>query len=382
MDLSKNVKSSGTKQSSSRREESTNPYISPNKHLMELYLSGKYDDCLSVIGLLDHRDIKKENQLKILKAGCWANLGINHVEVMRVLDEVIAVEPLNAFAYYGLGLSYYVNGDMEKCISPFTKAAQLNKKTMDRALQYKENAAKVLNLVETGKLQIIFLTSIKNCSISTAKTDFVAGEFCKAFENLKLTSAVDPSNNSIKRIVQELSDHFLKAIVESLEKEVLYDIDMETKMNHAEFLIKSNKLAEAVRILPVDNTSARYFYLNGLINYLFGALKASVRDLTKALELDGAMKEAEDLLGKAILYIDLIEGAATLSFLRNYSSACHNLSNALDVDIENKRVVQAIYFQRAVCKFHMGMHAESFLDYLKFESLQNETGMILNGIRF
>lgn len=218
--------------------------------------------------------------------------------------------------------------------------------------------------------------------LSKAKANFMVGELSSGFEKLKLSSAIDPNNNSIKKMIQEIRDTSVKMIVGRLEMEVLKNIDKETKMNHVEFLIRSNKLDEAVKLLPVDEESARYFYLKGVINYLSGALKKSVNDFSKALEINGEMKEADDLLGKATMFIDLIDGAAELTNLHDYSSACHNLSNALEVDTENKRVVQAIYFQRAVCKFHMGKQAESFLDYLMFEDLQNVTGMILNGIKF
>lgn len=127
-------------------------YVSPNKHMTNLYLAGKYKDCLKFIEKLESSGNLLKIQFNILKAGCWANLGICHKKAVKALNEVIAIQPLNAFAHYGLGFCYYVVGDLDKCIEPFTKAAELDKNSMARALQYKGNAASILTLLSSGKL--------------------------------------------------------------------------------------------------------------------------------------------------------------------------------------------------------------------------------------
>lgn len=357
---------------------------SPSKQMAELYLSGKFEDCLALIGTFSS-NFTKQNQIKILKAGCYANLSINHDEGLRLSNEVIAEEPWNSFAYYGLALCFYANGDFDKCIPPFSRAVELNKPAMRRAVVYKENALKILELLRNGRLLLRSISFvINNCFnfLFKAVADYNAGSFSAAFEKLSLSAGVDPHNKAIKKIVKETSDTFLKAIIHFLENEVLTNAENETKMNHVEFLIKSNKIESALKLIPVDETSARYYYLKGFINYKLGGLKVSMMDFSKALEIDKTMVKAEDLLNKATMFVELIDGASELASLHDYTSACHNLTNALEIDIENKRIVQAIYFQRAMCKFNMCKKEEAFVDYLKFEALQNETGMILNGIKF
>ena len=335
------------------------------QQISKLFLAKKYDSCLKLIeeSLKTWDDV---TQLRILQASCWTQLGINFEEAEYQLNEVIQKEPDNGFAYYGLGLSYYFLGDFSKCIAPFTRASELNEATTDRASIFKNYAMKVLKLVRD------------------ASEEFKAGRCSKALEMLSLATLIDPDNAAIKRLVQQESDKFLKKVVGDLEDKVLADNDMETILNHVTFLVKSGKIAAADDMIPKDEmlSTSRGWYLKGFIKYMMGSVKMSLFYTKKALVMDTTMDEAKDLKNKAEKLVELIEGATGQMKQNDNEKAIEMLTEALDVDDSNKRIVQAIYFQRAVAKFNSGKQHEAFNDYLLFEALQNVTGMVMEGLKF
>lgn len=111
----------------------------------------KYQKSLELIERALQTKSIDETHLKILQAGCWTHLGMNQSEAVRQLSEVIAMDPTNSFAFYGIGLNFYLNGELEKSLDPFTRALELNESSMIRAVKYKENAMKVLKLLSDGE---------------------------------------------------------------------------------------------------------------------------------------------------------------------------------------------------------------------------------------
>lgn len=111
-------------------------------------------------------------------------------------------------------------------------------------------------------------------------------------------------------------------------------------------------------------------------------LKQSLSDFQQALELRSDFHEAKEASRKAEKLVAHLEISTGLMRLRDYDVAAKTMTDAFAVDPENKRIRQAIFFQRAACKFFMGKEDEAFKDYLEFEALQNETGMVMNGVKF
>lgn len=200
---------------------------------------------------------------------------------------------------------------------------------------------------------------------------------------LSLAVLIDPENKPVKEIVKKMTDNFLQMLVTALEADVFADSDATAKLNRIEFLIKSNKLADAINLLPKeDPTDDRGWFVHGLLAYMKGSLKMSLVSFHKALSLNDKLFEAQEYSQKAAKLVELIEGATHQMTLKNDESAAQMLTEALEVDTENKRIVQAIYFQRSMCKLNMEKLKEAFEDYLQFEALQNQTGMIMDGIKF
>lgn len=128
--------------------------------------------------------------------------------------------------------------------------------------------------------------------------------------------------------------------------------------------------------------SAIDWHLKGMKNYFLGRLKQSLVEFLNALKSDENNMKVQEITRKAARLVELMENATTKMKLKMYDEAIEILSTALEVDPDNKRILQAIYFQRAACKFNMGKANEAFADYLQFEALQNMTGMIMDGIIF
>jgi tetratricopeptide (TPR) repeat protein len=313
--------------------------------------------------MIDVAQCDDVTQMRILQASCWTQLGIKIEETEHQLQEVIQCEPNNAFAFYGLGLCYYLHGEFAKCILPFTRASEIS--AMARVDLFKGYAIKVLKLFKD------------------ASAEFTAGRSSKALEILSLATLVDPENAAIKRLVKQQSDRFLQKVVGSLEevlKEEEEDLDM--ILSQVSFLVRSGKFIDADKLMPQDQLliNARGWFIKGQVKYMMGSIKLSLVCFNKALAMDQNMVEAIDLKIKAEKFVELIEAASKLMNEVENSKAVEVLTEALEIDDENKRLVQAIYFQRAAAKFNMGKQEEAFNDYLVFESLQNITG--IDGIKF
>lgn len=340
--------------------------MKPNiQMIMKQFLGKNWQECLNLIED-SLTELEENTHLVILQANCWTQLNINDEKAVKQLTDVIRKEPTNAFAYYGLGLNYYLRGEFEKCLEPFSRATELNQATMSRAAAFKDCASNILLL------------------LNESKAAFVDGCYSKALSLLSLCALVDAENPAIKRVVKQKSDEFLQKLVAGLEDKTLMNDDIGMILNHVEFLAKSQKYPEADKMLPADKllTNARGWFLKGYVKYMMGSVKLSLLYMEKALGMDETMQEAKDLKKKAEKFVELIDGASEQMKLKENEKAVELLTAAMTVDAENKRIVQAIYFQRAVAKFNMGLQKDGFEDYLMFESLQNITGLIMDGIKF
>lgn len=176
---------------------------------------------------------------------------------------------------------------------------------------------------------------------------------------------------------------FLQKLVSDLEAEVLTDVSDSEKYFRAEFLIKANKITEAEKLIPKGEPANDHeWFVHGLLAYMMGALDMSQRCFRNALILNAQLDEAREYTQKAKKLFGLIEEATNQMISENYEPALQKLNEAIQIDPENKRIVQAIYFQRSMCKLKMYKLNEAYADYVEFEKLQNETGMIMDGIKF
>lgn len=76
----------------------------------------------------------------------------NQAETLKELNQIIAVEPKNSFAFYALGLAKYRNGDLSECLNSFTRAVDLNPSgAMKYAMEYKAKARSLNDLLYDGE---------------------------------------------------------------------------------------------------------------------------------------------------------------------------------------------------------------------------------------
>lgn len=120
--------------------------------MKNMFLFHKYEECLKLIASSRGLNIYDPAKLAIIEVGCWTYLGINHAEAVDCLKSIIQKDPQNSFAFYGLGFNFYMNGKFKESLQPFTRAIELNAKSMSRAVVYKEKAEKICDILATGNI--------------------------------------------------------------------------------------------------------------------------------------------------------------------------------------------------------------------------------------
>lgn len=123
--------------------------------LKNLFISGDYHECLELIENLKRISYNfDKTELTLLEVGCWTYLGIKHEKSVQLINEIIAKEPYNSHAFYGLGFNLYMNGKFLDCQQPLSRAYDLNPAFMQQALDYRNNAVKIFETIEDGKLKL------------------------------------------------------------------------------------------------------------------------------------------------------------------------------------------------------------------------------------
>lgn len=119
--------------------------------IREFYRQQKHEECLRLIEAAPE-SVKNSSQYKILQASCLNNLSGKSLEAHSILDDVIKREPLNALAYYGKGLVFINEGNLELSIEYFEKAIQADpSEKMNKARQMKSRAERMLKSVKLEK---------------------------------------------------------------------------------------------------------------------------------------------------------------------------------------------------------------------------------------
>ena len=210
-----------------------------------------------------------------------------------------------------------------------------------------------------------------------AKSEFQSGDHSKAIETLSYVPLIDTKNDSITQRAKSIVDECVVVKQEPEDRDELDD-----RLSLTEAYLKTNKLDEASKLLDEREFSGRGWYLKGLLAYKLGLLTQSLKYFNKSLELRPSMVKSQKAQQMANELIELIKAATIQMKLKSNEHAIVLLTKALEIDPGNLRVNQGIFFQRAVAKFNMALVNEAFEDYLYFETLQNQTGMIMDGIKF
>lgn len=337
-----------------------------------LFTSQQFEECLKNLEIAKQSNAISSNQAKVFQAGCWIHLKMKQNEAMKLLQEVIREEPANAFAHFEIGVNLYLNGVLLEAIHSFELSSNLHSALTESCFVYINYAKKVLQI------------------LTEAETVFNNGNYTGSIEILAMALLVDESNDSIQRIVRMKIDEFLLKIVKSLENKVMGPDENAnstvTKSNNdaeIEKLILDNQFDKAESMLPTEENSltAQQWFLKGLLKYRFGKASQGVLYFNKALGMDPENEKAKRTKQKAEEIIQLMNDATEFMKAQRHRMAIETLTRALKIDPSNMRISQGIYFQRSACKYKMGHEESAFKDYLQFEALQKETGMVMDGMK-
>lgn len=328
------------------------------ERIKQLFADRKYAKCLRAIEVAP-----AYTNLIILKASCWTHLGINHAWARQLLTQVIAAKPKNPSAYFELGLNFYINGDFDEAVEPFKTAFKLSAQTMLRALVCFDNASILSTIFRNGEWSLRNELVFKFWNF-LASLEFQAGNNKKAVEVLSLAAAIDVENPSVVRKAKALIDFWLKIKPENEDK----------KLTEVEALIKFDHLDKAADTMPDFKDSARCWYLKALLSYKRAELVKAVFYAAKCLELDPHMDAAAVIAEKADKMLHFLRLASQQIKLKNSICAISLLDAALRLDRSNLRILQVIYFQRAMAKHGAALKEEALCDYHQFKQLQEKTG--------
>lgn len=158
-----------------------------SQEILKTFQSKEYGKCLEMIEKLKNFKQKQtfnvnDSQFKIIQAACWTMLDVNNEEASNNLSEVIKQEPKNSFAFYGLGLHQYRQGNLEESLRSFGTAIDLNPSgAMKRAMEFKAKAKSMMDLIFDG--EFFYLKS--NVTLIAFK-----------YSNQSLFNLLQPTNNS------------------------------------------------------------------------------------------------------------------------------------------------------------------------------------------
>lgn len=136
------------------------PTVNYRSVILQKYSSKEFSECLDLIDELfqlptshsEYMTKQQLSQIKIIQCACWTMMDKNQAVTLKELNQIIAVEPKNSFAFYALGLAQYRNGELSVCLNSFTRAVDLNPSgAMKWAMEYKAKAKSLYDLLYDGE---------------------------------------------------------------------------------------------------------------------------------------------------------------------------------------------------------------------------------------
>lgn len=351
-----------------------------NEEVLVTYQKKEYTDCLKLID--ESLEINPTNtHHKILQTSCWTMLDINGIETYETLKSIIQEDPKNSFAYYGIGLKHYADGELMESVEYFNKAISLNPtNSMQKAVELKQKATRVMEAICDGKCEMLSRNETYFYFL-TANIKFETNNIEKALKVLSAAMFTDPENLKVQANISNLRHFYIKDLVRRLESEVKTDVltkcqklEAAKKLKKAEDFIKADKTAEAEKLLEdvseIDPQSDELVYLKGFFLYMSGSLKQAIPLIEEALNLNPNLEKAKELREKAEKLCEYMDASAEKMCQKKHTESIELLTKAISVDEGNQRINQAAYFQRALAYFTLGNSSKAFADFKKFEALQ------------
>lgn len=336
-----------------------------DEKIIASHASQEFEKCLELID----QSLKlspSNNSHKLLQASCWISLNTNGPETFEILNKVIAEEPRNSFAYYGLGLKNYNEGNLIETIEFCSKAIEFNPtNAMQKASELKCKAKTVIE------------------ALNDANAKFQANNFEKAMRSLSTALYADPENLKIKEKILQTKQIFIKKLVERLEREVKEELtetcqklEVDRMVVDTEGLLKKGKLEKAEQMIEeiskIDAIHKDLDYLIAFKHYMEGKLKDAVEILDEILSGANKSEKAKELRDKSSKLECLITSATERISEKKHEEAIDILSEVVTIDKCNVNINQAAYFQRSLAHYSLGNSSSALADFKMFESMQKE----------
>ncbi|CAG9810117.1 unnamed protein product [Chironomus riparius] len=100
--------------------------MDPREPIVNAYTSQEYTACLSLIQA-SPSEISSQTDMRILQASCLININGRSGEAHQILDKILELDPQNGLAFYGKGLAFLKESNLDKSFENFTKASELDK---------------------------------------------------------------------------------------------------------------------------------------------------------------------------------------------------------------------------------------------------------------
>ncbi len=280
--------------------------------------------------------------------------------------DVIEKYPNAAMAYYNRGNYYYVNNEMDKAMSDYTTALQVDSLYRDdyynRGILYATYNKDDLAIADYTKA--IALDSTKADAHTNrgllyskgGKNDLAIADYTKAI-------ALDSSNeNAYKdrgvlflntgKMDLALADFNKIIILDSTNADVYSDIGL-IYLNTGKIDLAINYYNTAIALNP---NSPIYYYNRGLCYKILNQYKKAADDFTKTLQLN---------LQNAVVYN--VRGVCYTN-LQNYNEAINDFSKAIEINPS----VPDYWLNRSFAESKMGQNEMAKADALKTRHLQGK----------
>ena len=214
-----------------------------------------------------------------------------------------------------------------------------------------------------------------------AKIQFEMNNCSRAVEMLYAAARIDPDNFKVLKNIANIRNQFLKELVEHLERDIKRKFP--NKYNEIEKIIKSNQLAKAEKMINEigrneTTENGQLTYLKGLVLYIKGSFTESLMFFKKAqLESGGPLEKIKMMELKTLKLQEIVMKGLEQMNTGKYEEAIETLTKIIVFDKDNRVIIQAAYFQRALAHFNLGNFTEAFEDYKKFEIINKHIGNIL-----
>lgn len=225
---------------------------------------------------------------------------------------------------------------------------------------------------------------LKNKSLfsSSAKKKFENNEIMKALRALQSAMIMDSENKKVHKEILALRQSFIMKTVMKFESEVeneLKEIEakevLTKKIKEAEQFIDREKFDEAEKTIEeisklIGEDAEQVKLLKGAMLYKIGSVAQALPLLAEALQLNPKNEITKKIHDQAVQLNFYIVSAAAKNIEQDHEESINLLTKAMTVDKNNKKIMQAIYFQRAMAQFSLGNSTDAINDFKVFESLQ------------